>query len=162
MLRNLFLFVPFLLLVHVPSALALPKCCGNGAYNNCTNSDMAVLMISERMFKSLITVVPETVFSLSSRNWAMWLELRLESLMVEMCCWHSLLVRDCSWGAPRLTGVNTLPYFTSKSCRVQSWSGESSPNVMALSVFSPHILASVLDLNVFDTIGRPRRRILTR
>jgi len=30
MLRNLFLFVPFLLLVHVPVALALPK--SNGDY----------------------------------------------------------------------------------------------------------------------------------
>ena len=142
MLRNLFLFVPFLLLVHVPSALALPKCCGNGAYNNCTNSDMAVLMISERMFKSLITVVPETVFSLSSRNWAMWLELRLESLMVAMSCWHSLLIRSISLYPLLLVGVISLPYRSSSSRNVQSCSGNNSPIFMALSVFSPHILAS--------------------
>ena len=40
MLRNLFFAVPFLLLVHVTSAVALAKCPGNGAYNNCTNSEM--------------------------------------------------------------------------------------------------------------------------
>ena len=33
-LRNLFLFVPFLLLVHVTSAVALPKC--PGSYNKNT------------------------------------------------------------------------------------------------------------------------------
>ena len=40
MLRNLFLFVPFLFLVHVTSAVALAKCPGNGACNNCTHSEL--------------------------------------------------------------------------------------------------------------------------
>ena len=125
------------------------------------HSVMAVLMISERMFKSLITVVPETVFSLSSRNWAMWLELRLESLMLAMSCWHSLLIRSISLYPLLLVGVISLPYRSSSSRNVQSCSGNNSPIFMALSVFSPHILASCFDLNTFETIGNPCSLIRT-
>ena len=44
MLRNLFLLVPFLLLVHVTSAVALPKCPGiyDGTWHNCEGSALTV------------------------------------------------------------------------------------------------------------------------
>ena len=81
--------------------------------------------------------------------------------MLPIGCPHILLIRSISLQPLLLVGVISLPYLSSRSHRLQSWSGNKAPIIIACSVLCPQILAVCFVLKTFDTEGSPCNLILT-
>ena len=81
--------------------------------------------------------------------------------MLPIGCPHILLIRSISLQPLLLVGVISLPYLSSRSHRLQSWSGNKAPIIIACSVLCPQVLAVCFVLKTFDTEGSPCNLILT-
>ena len=81
--------------------------------------------------------------------------------MLPIGCPHILLIRSISLQPLLLVGVISLPYLSSRSHRLQSWSGNKAPIIIACSVLCPQVFAVCFVLKTFDTEGSPCNLILT-